>query len=406
MKMAAYLKGIFHSWMTAKLKASGYSSFAARALFNNRVADLFNTKTTTLAQKIWAQKRGFFSETAQLYGLTEDNCNNYLSDFDYYRLHPINGSYSKWIDDKLTLRHILEPFSEYFPEYYYHLCKGEVPKRNSRGEVPKRNSRGEVPKRNSRGAVLRLVDCPDAYSATVQGVLQLLQDRGSLAAKLAAGSLGAGFFKLAWDGKEYWINKQPAGRQDVEDLLNGWLNSGNVDYLITEYLQAHRDLQKILPGTPGMLRIVVLRDNGQPPCMVHAYKIFPGKGTVKTGGPTFSGMNCLVDLETGRFFDGNRLENNKIVDCRYHPDTGVKVEGFLPHWHILKETIFQICDYIPQVRWMGLDIIITDEGPKIIEINSHPGISFTQYFHPFLKDEKTSAFFHRLLEEKRNRLPG
>ena len=115
------MKNLVRNLAVKRLKASGYSSFFAKAAVSNRYEDFFKNKNTTLAQKLWAQKRGFLSDRISFYGLTENNYRDYLSDFDYYRLHPINGPYSKWIDDKLTFRYLLAPFSSYLPEYYYHI---------------------------------------------------------------------------------------------------------------------------------------------------------------------------------------------------------------------------------------------------------------------------------------------
>ncbi len=120
------------------MSSSFYNAHCAYQLFMMRYDDIFHNKKTTLSQKIWAQKRGFLSDKISYLGLTEDNYTDYLSDFDYIQLHPINGVYSRWIDDKLTIKFILHPFAEYLPEYFYHIYKNEI---------------------------LRLTDCPNGFGA-------------------------------------------------------------------------------------------------------------------------------------------------------------------------------------------------------------------------------------------------
>ena len=39
----------------------------------------------------WAHAHGFCAESACAYGLDEDNLGDYLSDYDYWRLWPLNG---------------------------------------------------------------------------------------------------------------------------------------------------------------------------------------------------------------------------------------------------------------------------------------------------------------------------
>ncbi len=115
MKIIGFLKNIPRKLILRRLRELGYSSYSASTVLDKGFEDIFRNKKTTLSQKLWAQKRGFFSDSIKLYGLNDDNYLDYLSDFDYYWLHPINGAYSRWIDDKLTFKYILQPFSEYLP---------------------------------------------------------------------------------------------------------------------------------------------------------------------------------------------------------------------------------------------------------------------------------------------------
>ena len=73
----------------------------------------------------------------------------------------------------------------------------------------------------------------------------------------------------------------------------------------------------------------------------------------------------------------------------------------LPNWSLVREKVMEIYCFIPQVRYMGFDLIVTDDGFKIIEINSHPGLFFMQSYFPALKDEPSKGFFTQLLAEKR-----
>ena len=82
-------------------RKNGYSNFFAGKMAGMFYLDL-KDKSTTIRQKIWAWRNGFFSDKIQKYNLNEANKLNYLQDFKYYKLHPLNGAYSKWIDDKLT----------------------------------------------------------------------------------------------------------------------------------------------------------------------------------------------------------------------------------------------------------------------------------------------------------------
>ena len=377
MKIMAFLKSFPRKLVIRWLRSSGYSPHFAPIVLDKWYEDIFRNKKTTIPQKLWAQKRGFLSDAVSFYSLTDSNYTEYLSDFNYYLLHPINGAYSKWIDDKLTIKYILQPFSEYLPDYYYHIYDKEI---------------------------LRLMDCPDGYGQTIGDIIKLLKDKGSLAAKLISGAKGEGFYKLAYRDQNFSINNQLSSGRDLEVLINTWLEMKNVEYVITEYLQAHHELRKIWELTPNTLRIMVIREKDQIPKIVSSFIRFGTNisGVIDSQGA--GSVSCLVDVKTGCFSDGKILLNYVMTDCKFHPDSKVLLEGVIPNWSIVREKIIQISSFIPQVAYMGYDVIITDDGFKIIEVNSHQGIKFIQYYHPLLKDDMSENYFHTLLEEKKARL--
>lgn len=160
---------IFKKLLIRRFQKLGYSSYFAPRVLEQSYQDLFHNPNTTLKEKLWAQRRGFLSDKIAFYGLNEENYRDYLSDFDYWRMHPINGEFSHWIDDKLTIRYLLQSFQPYLPQYFYHLGRSEV---------------------------LRLVDCPDKLGQSIDSILLLLRDQKHLAVKLLSGSAGEGFYKL------------------------------------------------------------------------------------------------------------------------------------------------------------------------------------------------------------------
>jgi len=369
------MKNLIRRLAIRKLKASGFSSYAAASFFEDWWEDFFREKRTSLAQKLWAYRRGFLSSRIPCYGLTEDNYRDYLSDFDYMRLHPINGPYSKWIDDKLTIRYMLAPYSEYLPEYFFHIYRSEV---------------------------LPLMDLPAGFGSAIPDVLRLLQSRGALAVKLKAGTSGQGFTKLAYIGSVYSINNEPCAEEHVHGFLDGLLKGRGAEYIITEYIQGHADLCKIWPEAPSAVRIVTARQSNQAPRLIYASILIPNRKARLTTNLTRYSVACLIDIDTGRMYNGAVLVDGVLVPCSHHPDSHVLLEGVLPNWPLIHDKILEICSYIPQVRYMGFDLIVTDDGFKIIEINSHHGLSLMQSYFPALKNEPSQGFFTRLLEEKRD----
>jgi len=355
---------IFRRCITKLMQRAGYSPYFEYRIFEKRFNDIFKNKETAIRQKLWSQKRGFLSKHTSLYGLTEENFDHYLSYFDYYKLHPINGPFSHWIDDKLTIKLILHPFSDYFPEYYYHFYHGEI---------------------------LKLSDCPVEYSPTIVSIIELLRKKKTLAGKPLSGSLGRGFVKFGYEGGNFLINNKFVSESEIRNMVQNWMCPGNTGYLITEYLKAHSNLRQIWSETPNTIRISVLRDKFKTPKIINAYII----------DNTGAGGICRIDYDSGVFNDGKLFTNNQLEDCKFHTDNHSLLEGVIPHWILIKGKILEISSYIPQVIYMGFDIVVTEDGFKILEINSHEGIEFNQYYSPYMKHEPTKSFFMRLINKNR-----
>ena len=108
------------------------------------------------------------------------------------------------------------------------------------------------------------------------------------------------------------------------------------------------------------------------------------------------GLFCGIDLKTGRLFSPKVFKGPIVEDVVVHPDTHVPIEGELPRWGVMLESIQEMCRHVPTLRYLGFDIIITESSFKVIEINSLSGISYIQLFYPFLANPLGRQFFQAL----------
>lgn len=83
-------------------------------------------------------------------------------------------------------------------------------------------------------------------------------------------------------------------------------------------------------------------------------------------------VDVAIDINSGKLY--NAIEFNSwhnIVKIDKHPDTGSQIEGeSISNW---EEIVGKVCDYqarMPQLKIIGWDVAITEEGPVIIEINN------------------------------------
>ncbi len=358
------------------------SILGIKLLLKQLTKDIFS-QDTSLGEKLWAYKRGFLSMRVKTYGITEANYRDHIPDFDYYRLHPLNGQYTTWIDDKLIIKYLLAPFDQYLPRYYFLLNRNEL---------------------------ARMMDCPDDIAPDVDGVIELLKREGNLAVKLIAGSLGKGFFRLTYEDSAFYVNMNLVTLPELRDLV-GRLEG----YLITEYVLAHPTLKAIYGATPNTVRVQLIRNSGNEPATIMGSLIRFGtkqSGVLET--PSAGGIFAGVNHENGNIYRPYYISNNRLISIKFHPDTNEDLEINLPGWHHLIKTLQDISDYLPQISYVGFDIIMTDNSFKIIELNSLTSPTVLSYYYPFLLEENAARYFFgkfkaapklfkRILKDAKNR---
>ncbi len=307
--------------------------------------DLFTNKDTSLATKLWAYRHGFLSYRIPQYGITKENHLNFISDFEYMWLRHINGPNRVWFEDKITFQYILPQYKQYFPDYYYYI-KNE----------------------NGKTAIVPMMDCKDTDDRSFDAIFELVKDKEVLALKPDEGSHGDGFYKFSYENGAYFLNDQPAEAQQVIDILTSPENQ----YLITEYIKNNEQFKKIYAGAVNTIRMIVFKKDGVTPEIGNVYMRFGSKATGAVDNMGAGGMFVQVNSETGEYGNAKIITQNSIQDCPYHPDTGVLIEGTIPHYEKIKEIILDMAAKITELEYFGFDVAVTEDSIKLPEINRFP----------------------------------
>jgi len=350
----------------AFLKRKGYSSYYV-SFYSKELKHGLHDKEFSLKDRKWAYKRGFWPFRIQQYGLTEENYRNIMSDRDYFYLYPINNRYSSWIDDKLTMKYVLAPFDRFLPRYYFHIMKDRD--------------------------IMKLMDCPKEYGHDIESIVLLLEAKGLLAAKMSAGTYGIGFYKLEYKDGSYLANKEAYDKEKFKKFLLSL-----DDYIITEFVEMHPDLKKINPESVNTIRVTVINEHGNDTIIPFAFMRIGTKRSGVVDNVAKGGMVCKIDVNTGRFYDGQVLKNHVYENVEYHPDTHERLEGVVPNWELVKKSLLEMSQYCPQLKWLGYDIAITADGFSIIEINSHHGLHKAHEY-----PEAVNKFLFSELEKKKKK---
>lgn len=322
----------------------------------------------------WAHEHGFLAESACLYGLNEQNIGQYMSDYDYWKVWPLNNWSRIWINDKLTLKYILSnsDLKMVMPDYYYYSTPNG----------------------------LRYLPDNEFKDNSVENFLKLLMKIGVFACKPCNGECSTGFVKLSYENESFKINDNEANETEIVRFINEHPN-----YIFTEYMYPTKEF--LCYGNQiHTLRVVVMNPNGDNPEILSGYLRLPsGEGNAANyilhDGTNNEEFNIFVgvDFETGKLGRALKTFPDRGEDIVFHPSTGAEIKGILPNYVDVKEKILKVAEYINNVEYLGFDIGITDKGFKIMEINSHPGPTYMQVYRPMYTIPSAIEYFQDKLSK-------
>ncbi len=176
------------------------------------------------------------------------------------------------------------------------------------------------------------------------------------------------------------VTKEPVGQAgtgvhryhaaEIDDwgaFHRGLLERGEL--LIEEVIRQHPDIAAVCPGTVNTTRVTAFFDGEKTHILAMAQKF--GRGAV-SDQMTFGGFYTMLDDDghaVGPGYDshGHVHEN--------HPDTGFRIADFqLPMVDEVKAFVDRVARVVPQVQYVGWDIVVTPTGPVLVEGNWGAGV--------------------------------
>lgn len=322
-------------------------------------------------EKEWFYQRGYPSFKVKWLGLTKENVNNYLSDFDFYNCdNYVNTQFENWFEHKLNTYYLLAPFNSSMPKHYYYAHAG----------------------------VIEPLDVETKGAVDAKEIIDLVKTN-PIAVKACVGGHGRGFYKLEYvsDGTKetFYANNEAISEENLVNLINNLH-----DNIITEYAIPHTSLRRLCgENSFAVIRTVSVYDENNGGKITG---IIIRLGCKEAGVVTDydSTIYCGVDLEDRHLFSpiirsGYSEDVLKRTDIKVHPDTQEIIDGFvIPNFEELKSLVLSVSNYLPVTPYLVMDIIPTDNGFKILEINSHGQVRIIEPFYPFRKNEANCKVIH------------
>ena len=294
----------------------------------------------------YAVQGGYIGDQVALYGLTRRTKDAYLSEFDWYRSRWINEPFDAMLNNKIVCNEILQHHIR-VPRIFFIKNKSRLV---AHGETT---------------AVREIAE-----------VIPELQSAGSMFLKPLAAGKGKGVRRLDADGEVFWIDRVPSTRDQVVKLLStedGWFLSGTV--------QQHPDLASIYEHTTNTIRLITMRMPDGTAKIFFAVLRMGTAATVPVDNGSRGGLVSRIDLATGELSEARTLWSHDVF--AEHPDSNARIHGVLvPLWEEVTAAVLEAVDAVPYLQFIAWDILVTPDGPCVIEANTSSGVNIIQIWGP------------------------
>ncbi len=151
---------------------------------------------------------------------------------------------------------------------------------------------------------------------------------------------------------------------------------GSNDMFMESGLLQEPVLRKFNPDTINTIRILTKNKDAKIDIVSAAVR-FGRKGQY-VDNMHAGGLAASVNIETGKIesYAGRRFDPTKYEE---HPDSHLRFEGVqIPQWDEIKQLVYKALLLLPPYFSVGFDIVTTEKGPLILEINTGAGMDLAQ----------------------------
>ncbi len=349
------------------MRTKGYDKKTAKWWLRSIYRDYRRSELKDYLEIFWAHRHGFRINTVRSYGINKDNYKDYMAEKEYYYISDINGIYKKWVSDNVSYRNILQPFAEYLPEQYYQFYK-----------------------RDGKLLIIPLLDCPEGYKNTIYSVLRLIRREKSLDFVQCEGPKKV---ILSYRSKSYYINNKKATVREVAALINDTKGY----YVLTEHVKVNSFINQNSSEAFHKLRITTINKYGNKPLISNAsiLSITTQEDREIKGYGKY--IAKAVDVATGTIKGTYALVEGIITDISRETKEG-ESKLQLPFWEEITQETIRLCRYIPEIEYLGIDVVITPNSFKFIAFNNFPKYPRLVNF-----DKEIVEFLNYKVEEKKNK---
>ena len=165
---------------------------------------------------------------------------------------------------------------------------------------------------------------------------------------------------------------------DLQKLYDSLISDRNARYVVEDRITQNVELSEFHPWSVNTVRIVTVYDNKADVVHFMNARLRMGNKKNHVDNFHFDGIGANINVETGIIDTIGYDVHNKTYIC--HPETGKQIIGFqIPYWNECKQFAEKAAKSLPEIRYVGWDIVIKEGGHFIlIEANDNADHDFQQ----------------------------
>jgi len=306
--------------------------------------------------------KGFNDKSAGIYDFENNSVEDYLSDYSRLKTIHINGSYTQILINKVI---------------FEAACKASLPVSENIALID--DGKISAIGKYNVNSFAELID--------------YVKSKQAMVIKPIIGSGGAGILNVRYDKENgITLNDKKISLSELEGIVNTLKNN-----FVNEYISQGKFSDKLYHGSMNTVRILTMKDPDTGEVFIPvAVQRMGTKKSHPTDTWSQGGLSSNIDLETGELSKGVIMpsKDKELTWHTKHPDTNAEIEGkVIPHWQEIKKEILKGVNELPLLKYVGWDVIVTDDSFKIIEGNSMSDVNLYQVHKPLLKNERVKRFY-------------
>lgn len=152
---------------------------------------------------------------------------------------------------------------------------------------------------------------------------------------------------------------------EAELKLQNILNGGTTAIILEEVVQQDERLAAFHEKSCNTIRIVTLRFDDRVEILQSFLRLGQGNSVVDNAGA--GGIMANIDIETGKIYAACDERGKTYTE---HPESKLPILGYtLPKWEEAKEVAKNLALVLPEVRYVGWDLALSEKGWVMIEGN-------------------------------------